>query len=160
TIEQRATEVKGLEQRIASLDRELSRRLPSLPRSAKLATATVADLQKALPADAALIDYVHYVFFQRDVRQPPGKQRVWTRRYLAFVVTRERVRWVDLDTALAIDTAVNAWREGMGDPTRKVPAASAEKVAQLAKEVGERVWARVRKELPASVKTVYVCPDA
>src|SRR5262249_46892383 len=45
---------------IAALDRELRPLLPAVGRAEKLARATPADLQKALPPDAAVVDFLRY----------------------------------------------------------------------------------------------------
>ena len=67
-------------------------------------------------------------------------------------MTRDAVAWVDLDTAANIEPAVDAWREAVTSG-KEVPGAVPAKVRAL-------VWERVRKELPAGTKTVYICPDA
>jgi hypothetical protein len=79
---------------------------PAVARIEKLDAATLADLQKALPADAALVDYVRYTFFEYDDTKPAGQKQIRTPRYVAFVVTRERVQWVDLPTAAVIESGV------------------------------------------------------
>ena len=67
-------------------------------------------------------------------------------------MTKEKVAWVDLDTAEKIEPAVNAWRAAIISG-KDIPAAIPAKVREL-------IWAKVRKELPALITTVYLCPDA
>jgi CHAT domain-containing protein/tetratricopeptide (TPR) repeat protein len=152
TRKQREADLKALDATIAKLNESLVKALPTVARLDRLDKATAADLRKALPADSALVDYVRYVFFEWDDSKPAGHKEKWTPCYLAFVVTRDKVIWVDLDTEEVIGKAVGKWREAIvGD--REVPASLGAKVREL-------VWDRVRKALPKGTKTVYVCPDA
>jgi CHAT domain-containing protein len=75
-----------------------------------------------------------------------------TPSYLAFVVSRGRVKWADLGEAAAIDRAVALWREALATPSAPVP-------ADLPGEVRRLVWARVRPLFPRGAKVVYVAPD-
>ncbi len=152
TLKQRKDDLEKLEARIVKLDEQLRPLLPAVARTAKLDAATPADLQQALPADAAVVDFVRYTFFEYDPDKPGEAGEKRTARYLAFVVTRDKVAWVDLDTAANIENAVGAWREAITSG-KDIPAAVPAKVREL-------VWEKVRKELPAGIKTVYVCPDA
>jgi CHAT domain-containing protein/tetratricopeptide (TPR) repeat protein len=147
---QRETDLKALDESIATLTRRLIEALPASARAEKLDAATLADLQKALPPDAALIDYARYTHFEWDDTRPAGQKQTRTARYEAFVVTRDKVAWVDLDTAAPIELTVDAWRAAVAgrDIDPQVPA----KVRAL-------VWEPVRKHLPAGTKTVFVCPD-
>ncbi len=161
TREQRDKEIKGYDERIEALTRDLTPRLPALARVDRLDAATPADLRAALPADAAVVDIIRFTHFQHDKARPGDAGETRTPRYLAFVVTKDKVAWADLGTAAAVEPAVEAWREAItGDPARDTPPASAAAAARLGAKVRELVWDRVRKELPASVKAVYVCPDA
>ena len=60
--------------------------------------------------------------------------------------------WVDLGTAATIEPAVEAWRAALASGKAVAP--------EVAARVRERVWEKVRKDLPAGIKAVYVCPDA
>jgi len=118
----------------------------------RLDAATALDLQAVLATDAALVDYIRYTYFEWDDSKPAGEKQTRTIRYLAFVVTRDKVAWVDLATAAKIEPAVTAWREAITGG-KEIPPAIPAKVSEL-------VWEKVRKELPASIRIVYVCPDA
>jgi CHAT domain-containing protein/tetratricopeptide (TPR) repeat protein len=160
TLKKREEDLAALDKTIAQLNSKLPERLPAVARTDKLDGAVVADLQKALPADAALVDYVRYTLTEWDNDKPAEMQETWTVRYVAFVVMRDKVTWVDLDTAVKVEPAVNAWREAIsGDAGRKLKPAPIEKANELGTKVRELVWAKVRTALPANIKTVYVCPD-
>ena len=144
TLQDREHNLEKLDRVIADLNETLPKLLPAVARADKLAAANVGDLQHALPADAAVVDYVRYAFFEIE-------KKTLTLRYLAFVVTRDRVAWVDLDTAGNIEPVVNAWRAAITSG-EEIPAALPAKVREL-------VWDKVRKELPAGITIVYLCPD-
>jgi CHAT domain-containing protein len=151
TAKQRDTDLAQYARDIETLDHELRLLLPTLERADKLANALPADLQKVLPADAAVVDFLRWTLYQQDAKVSGREGEKQTVRYLAFVVTKDKVSWLDLEEAEPIERAVSAWREaitGGQDVPPELPA----KVRQL-------VWGKVRKELPGPVKRVYLCPD-
>jgi CHAT domain-containing protein/Tfp pilus assembly protein PilF len=151
TLKQRADDLKAHDDSIAKLNVDLFRQLPIAARPAKLDAATFADLQKSLPADAAVIDFVRYDFFQFDNTQPIGEKKKRIELYLAFVATKANVTWVDLDTAATIESAIAAWRQAIASG-QEIP-------ANLPAKVRELVWAKVRKNIPDGTRVVYIAPD-
>jgi CHAT domain-containing protein len=97
------------------------------------------------------VDFLRYTRFEYDKKKPVKARAKRTIRYLAFVVTRDRIAWVDLDTAEQIETAVAEWWHAIASG-KAIPAALPGKVRAL-------VWDKVRRHLPTSVKTVYISPD-
>jgi len=152
TREQREADLKAIDEKIADLDRELRPLLPAIARAEKLANATPADLQKALPSDVAVVDFLRFTLLEQDEDKPGKAGQKHTVRYLAFVVTKESIAWLDLDTAEKIEAAVVAWRESITD--------GKEILGSVPATVRQLVWDKVRRELPANVKTVYISPDA
>jgi CHAT domain-containing protein/Tfp pilus assembly protein PilF len=148
TLAKRKQDIAAYEGLIEKNTRELKLLLPASVRADKLTAAVPSDLQKALPDDAAVVDFLRFVDFDK----PGAADEIRTRRYLAFVVTKEKVAWVDLDTAEKIEPAVIAWRDALTSGKVIAP--------EVAAKVRELVWQKVRKELSAVIKTVYVCPDA
>lgn len=136
---------------VAKLTAQLPK-LPALAPQGLQAVATPAELRAALPADVAVVDYVRHTNFDYDPARPgiAGEKR--TRRYTAFVVTRDKVTWLYLGTAAKINPAVSAWREAI--------TGGADDHAAAGSQVRALLWEKVRKELPEGIKTVYVCPDA
>jgi CHAT domain-containing protein len=151
TAKQRDADLGQFAKEIETLDRQLRPLLPTLERADKLAHATPADLQKVLPADGAVVDFLRWTLFEQDPKVPGSKGEKQTVRYLAFVVTKENVSWLDLKEAQPIEKAVSAWREAI-TAGQDIPTALPRKVRDL-------VWAKVRQELPEQVKRVYLCPD-
>jgi CHAT domain-containing protein/tetratricopeptide (TPR) repeat protein len=144
--EKRDTDLAQFAREIETLDRELRPLLPAIDRAEKLARSLPADLRKVLPADAAVVDFLHYNLIEAG---KDGAKR--TESYLAFVLHRDKVAWIDLGLARPIETAITAWRERITSGEKIAPA--------LPARVRELVWSKVRKEIPAGVKVVYVCPD-
>jgi CHAT domain-containing protein len=151
TRKKRDDDIKALTTAISKLDAELRPLLPAVERADKLAKTTPADLQKALPADAVLVDFLAFTRFEQDPKFLDRKGRTITGGFLAFVVTRDAVKWVDLGPAEPIAKAVYQWREAITSG-KNIPAAIPAKVREL-------VWAKVRKEIPAGTRVVYIAPD-
>ena len=152
TLAQRKQDIATYENRIEKMTRELKLLLPAGVRADKLALATPSDLQKALPIDVAVVDFLRFNHIEHNKDKPGKAGETWTPHYLAFVVTKEKVARVDLDAADTIEPAVNAWRAALISDKAVPP--------DVAAKVRELVWQKVRKELPAVITTVYVCPDA
>src|SRR5206468_2566979 len=143
TRKKRADDIKGFDKKIAELDRDIRPLLPTIERAEKLAKATPADLQKALPADAAVVDFLRYIHTEHDPAKPGKAGEKQTLSYLAFVVTKDRIARVELGAAEPIEAAISLWREAI-TTGKEIPAVVPAKVREL-------VWEVVRKELPASV---------
>jgi CHAT domain-containing protein len=145
---QQLTDVKeDLEKRIAQ-----RLKLAALP---PMTTPPPERLVNGLPADAAFVDFYRYTDFERDpkVKGSKGEQR--TPRYVAFVVRRNRdVTRVELGEADAIERAWAAWRKTLTTdrPDYEVEREAAVAFARLA-------WEPLRKELPATLRTVYLAPE-
>ncbi|MBN9120385.1 MAG: tetratricopeptide repeat protein [Planctomycetes bacterium] len=152
TLTKRREDIKGYEERIEQRAGELKELLPVIERAEKLAAATPTELQKVLPADVAVVDFLRFVRSEQDKDKPGKGGEARVARYLAFVVTKNRVAWVDLDEAAKIEPAIDAWRAAITGG-KEIPPALPAKVREL-------VWDKVRRELPAGTKTVYVSPDA
>ncbi len=151
TGKERDTALARYASEIESLDRELRPLLPTLDRADKLASAGPADLQKVLPADAAVVDFLRWTFFDHDARVPGKNGAKPAVRYLAFVLTRDTVSWINLEEAEPIEHAVSAWRDAISGG-KDVP-------LELPARVRKLVWAKVRQDLPEQIKRLYLCPD-
>lgn len=151
TRKKREDDLKELADRVAKLDGDLRPLLPTIERAEKLGKAIPADLQKMLPADAAVVDFLHYTLYEQDQKKPGIEGEKKTLHYLAFVVTRDKVSWIDLGPAQSIEEAVAAWREAITSGKAIAPA--------LPAQVRDLAWAKVRKEIPTGVRLVYISPD-
>ncbi|MCE9563796.1 MAG: CHAT domain-containing protein [Planctomycetes bacterium] len=145
--------LKTLDAKLVDLDNKIRPRLPTIARVEKLANASPAELQTALPADAVVIDFLKYTQVEYDPKKPGNEGIKRTERYAAFVVTKDKIAWVELDTAKKIEVAITNWREAITTPPYAV-------AGDIPQRVRELVWEPVRTLLPAGTKVVYICPAA
>jgi CHAT domain-containing protein len=136
--------------RIAALDRDLRARLPDLDRADAIARSAPADLQAALPPDAAFLDLLRYTHFTYDPAKPGKAVESYTPSYVAFVVTKQQVARVELGPAGPIEAAVAGWIAAIGRsaPDGDFPAS-----------LRTLVWDKLAAHLPAEVSAVYLAPD-
>lgn len=139
--------VRRLERERDELESELSRRSPAF--RAQTAPVTLESVQSAIPADAALVEFAVYRTF--DPRAETNTTAYGAARYVAYVVTRGATRGVDLGPASAVDAAVNAFRQALGDPART-------DVNNLARQLDAKVMQPVRR-LAGDVRHVLISPD-
>jgi CHAT domain-containing protein/Tfp pilus assembly protein PilF len=152
-----------LSQQIDTAERDVVPRLPALKYYEDLADLGADALQKRLPADAALIDFLRYTEFEQDPEQPGNRGRKRTVRYTAFVVSPEDIQRVELGTAKEIEQAVRQWRTSI---TTRPPvgneAARKEhegKLGQQADALRRLLWAPIEKTLATGATTIYVAGD-
>jgi CHAT domain-containing protein/tetratricopeptide (TPR) repeat protein len=151
TRQKQAKDIKELSRRVGEIEADLRPLLPSMPRAEKLAQATPANLQNALSPDTAVVEFAAYNFLEFDKDNPGRAGRKWTPSYVAFVVTRDKIVRVELESSAPIEKAVREWREAIVGSKKVSP--------DLPLKVRELVWDKVRKELPSAIKTVYIAPD-
>jgi CHAT domain-containing protein/Tfp pilus assembly protein PilF len=160
----REENLRRLNKQIDTVELELQPQLPAVKHYEDLAELGPKALRKLLPADAVLIDFLRYIHFEDDPEKPgkEGKKRSF--RYVAFVVSRQDVRRVELGTATEIDTTIREWRAaitaelpGGNDSARKEHEA---KLTRQAAALRQRLWEPVEKRLPPGTATVYLVPDA
>jgi CHAT domain-containing protein/tetratricopeptide (TPR) repeat protein len=145
-------ELKKYELKIVELNKTIKPLLPIVERSERLANAAPAELQKVLPSDAVLVDFHHFTFLEFEKVEPGTPPIKRMDRYLAFVLTRETVDWVELESSRNVETAIVDWRRAI-ESGKDIPSAIPSKVREL-------VWNDVRKKIPPSIKTVYISPDS
>jgi CHAT domain-containing protein/tetratricopeptide (TPR) repeat protein len=109
---------------------------------------TVANVQAAIPPEAALVELVRYQRFEPQKR-PPSQEG----RYAAYIVTRHGpVRWIALGPAAPIDARVDEMLAAMGD---RVPGARAKAALR---RLDALVLAPIRARL-AGVSHLIIAPD-
>ena len=147
----RDARLEWLGKEIARGEEDLLPLLPALARSEQLARSTPEQLQKALPARSAFVDLLRYFHFEQNPRVKGKKGEQRTARYVAFVLTRDRLTRVDLGEARAVEDALALWRRSLIE--------GGDAVEKHGEEVRRLVWDRLAKELKG-VDTVYLAPDA
>jgi CHAT domain-containing protein/Tfp pilus assembly protein PilF len=126
-------QVSVLEDQKENLESEISRR--SAEFRAQGGTVTLAAVRKAIPRDAALIEFATYRPFnpRLDNLEAYGESR-----YIAYVVREQGdVQWKDLGPTKEIEARLNAFRQSLVDPERR-------DVRQLARAVDEQVMQPLR----------------
>jgi CHAT domain-containing protein/Tfp pilus assembly protein PilF len=97
-VEQRA--------RVESIEGALSKDAPSAP------DISIEQVQAALPADAALVEFLYYRPF--NATETRRSNRFGAAQYVAFVLTRTGIgQWVELGSAAEIDQDVEQFRRAM-----------------------------------------------
>jgi CHAT domain-containing protein/Tfp pilus assembly protein PilF len=108
----RTAQLEKITLRIEELERELSVKSAQFRHEEKARNQSLDDLRAAIPADAALIDYLEYDHSSVD-SEHRGRFRK-ERRLLAFVVrSKQEVTRYDLGPTAAIADSVDAWRKAV-----------------------------------------------
>jgi CHAT domain-containing protein/Tfp pilus assembly protein PilF len=139
--------IQRLEREREALESALSER--SAEFRAQAAPVTLDAVRAALPDDGALIEFAVYRPF--DPKAESNTTAYGAARYVAYVITRRDTRGVDLGPASAVDEAVGAFRQALGDPRRT-------DVSRLARQVDAAVMQPVR-ERAGSPRRLLISPD-
>jgi CHAT domain-containing protein/Tfp pilus assembly protein PilF len=111
---------------------------------------TFAAVQAAIPADAALIEFVTYRPF--NARATKDEEAYGQPRYVAYVLRhRGEIQWKELGEAMIIDKAITALRDALRDPRRV-------HVKSLARAVDRQVFQPLRPLL-GEITQLLISPD-
>lgn len=136
--------VSKLKAEIERLETEVSDRSAEFRATSQ--PVTLARVQEAIPASAALVEIVWY----RPVDARAQKRAA--ARYAAYVVRREGPpAWVELGDGAEIDAAASSLRAALSDPRRN-------DVRSLSRALDERVMRPVRK-LVGESRQLFISPD-
>jgi CHAT domain-containing protein/Tfp pilus assembly protein PilF len=142
------SQIRNLAEQAEKLEDEISRRSDRF--RAEYQPVTLAAVQSAIPARAALIEFYSYHPFNAKSAKPA--EAFGQPRYVAYVLRQQgEVQWVDLGEAVPIDRAVTTLRQALGSPNRP-------DVKQLARALDEKVMRPVRK-LVGDIRTLLLSPD-
>lgn len=144
---ERVAAIARLESRRETLEAELSDR--SAEFRAQAAPVTLDAVRAAVPEDAALIELAVYRPF--DPKADSNNTAYGPARYVAYVVTRQAVRGIDLGAAKDIDAGVAALRPALGDPHRT-------DVVELSRQMDAVVMQPLRAAI-GSARHLIVAPD-
>jgi CHAT domain-containing protein/Tfp pilus assembly protein PilF len=141
--------IKALTEEREKLENEVG--LRSAGYYEKSDAVTLSAVRAAVPADAALIEFVVYEPYDPKVPFGPGMVKEDS-RYAACVISKAgEVQWRDLGAAKEIDAAVDALLQALRDPKRN-------DVRQLARAVDERVLQPLRGMI-GDATHLLVSPD-
>jgi CHAT domain-containing protein/tetratricopeptide (TPR) repeat protein len=141
-------QVKTLTEQREALENEIGRRSAGYFQSS--AAITLKEIQAAIPAGDALVEYGLYEPY--DVKQPLESTKAsGPFRYVAYVITSHAVRSVDLGDAKTIDAAISALRKSLRDPQSR-------DIKVVARAVDEKIMRPVRA-LAADARHLLIAPD-
>jgi CHAT domain-containing protein/tetratricopeptide (TPR) repeat protein len=147
-VAERREEEKRLKDEIDLLEAKVSERSAEFRTQAQ--TVTLNAVREAIPADAALVEFV--VYRPYDVRAANRKSRFGAPRYVAYVLRRAgEPLWVDLGEAEALERGVVAWRRALVDPSNQ-------EVSRLGRALDEVVMRPVRRLL-GDARHLFLSPD-
>jgi CHAT domain-containing protein/tetratricopeptide (TPR) repeat protein len=143
-------QVRQLTEERERLEAAVAARSAAFRRQQAVTGQTPAQVQAALPKDAALVDFLEYTRFTPPAGGKGDLDR--QRRLLAFVVRPDRVDELDLGPARPVAEAVDRWRTTFG---RRRPGAGTDDPAAALRR---SVWQPLEAHL-AGARTVLVSPD-
>ena len=150
-------EIKGLQTRVSELDTALANVSAAYRINRDALRADEKAVRASLPAGTALVDYFRYRRFD-----PKNEDNKWQEyRYAAFVVTKEKVQYVDLGEAEVIDELVEKLRVHFDPLAVMSGGAFAEKEGRYkdaAQALYDKVFTPCKAHL-AGYSQVIVSPD-
>ena len=148
TATQRQKEINSLEQKMESLEAEISNLVAEF--RAQSHPVTIASVQSLIPADAALVEFASYRPFNAKNQKPD--QVFGEPRYIAYILRQgTEPQWVDLGAAGPINQAINEWRKALSHPDRA-------DVQPLAQTVEKLIMRPIRNYL-VNAKLILLSPD-
>jgi CHAT domain-containing protein len=143
-------QVQELSEQKEQLEGDLARKSAAFGNEQQAQRLTPASLQKALPADTALVDFLEYTH-----RSPPQKGKgpwQFERHLAAFVVRPDSIRQLDLGPVQPVAQAIDRWRQ----TTKRTRSVADQK--DPAAELRRRLWQPLEPHLHGA-KAVLVSPD-
>ena len=136
--------IEQLESEIEQIERQLAQTISSGRIANRSFTATIEQVQAALPESSALIDFLEY-------RHSLGKDK-FELRYGAMILLKQGApRWVPLDSG--IDRLFKAYRQILNG------AADDNEVTQKLQALYQTLWQPIQGSLPGEIKSVIISPD-
>jgi CHAT domain-containing protein/Tfp pilus assembly protein PilF len=144
---QRAAEKEKLSARVEQLEADLARQVAGLGKARRALTVTVAQVQSALPQQAALIELLLYMHYLGNTK--------FESRYGAIVISASGdPTWVPLGDAAEIEKNVALFQKSVRGKTDEATLSS------VLKKLQDQIWSPIEKALPNDTKAVIISPDA
>ena len=143
----RAAEKEKLSTEVEQLEAGLARQVAGLGKARRALSVTVAQVQSALPNQAALIELLRY-------RHYVGKGKFEPRYGAVLIAANGEPKWIPLGVRREIEKKVQLYRKSARGETDETT------LSAVLKALEEQVWAPIEKALPAGTTTVIVSPDA
>src|SRR5580704_5578283 len=137
--------IKALEQEVENIEGKLARQGTDLGQARRALTATVEQVQAALPHDMLLVEYVRYSHYL-------GKSK-YELRYGAVVLSADAPpRWATLGSAKEIEATLKRYQ-------RLVRNAGDEEMTAILQKIYNEVWKPAEQLFPIHTNRVIVSPD-
>lgn len=141
-------QIAALTQQRDQLETELSRRSAGSFQPAR--AVTLAEIQNALPPNAALLEFAAYRSF--DPKAPTFGEQYGAPRYAVYIIRPQgAVTWCELGEGAPLEAAIKAWRAALRDPKRA-------DTTQRGRAVSTLLWQPLQSFL-AGVEHLLVSPD-
>src|SRR5271165_2402677 len=142
-----ATErIQALEREVEDIEGRLARQGTDLGQARRALTATVEQVQAAIPKNTALIEYVRYFHYL-------GKSKFECRYGAVVFSTDAPPRWVTLGSAKEIEAALKRYQALVHNPGDEV------EMAAILQMLYTEVWEPVEQAFPVNTNRVIVSPD-
>lgn len=149
TLKSRAEMRDKLSRQVEQLEGALAQKVSGFGHARRALTVTVDEVQKAIPPQTALVEFIHYHHYL-------GRQQ-WEDRYGAVILaSKGEPQWVCLGAAAAIEKNVLICQQSVRDTERKDEAP----LSSALHDLFEHVWKPIQKVLPSDAKTIVLSPDA
>jgi tetratricopeptide (TPR) repeat protein/CHAT domain-containing protein len=147
STDQNTKQVQQLEQEVEQIEGKLAGNVADLGRPRRALAVRVEEVQAAIPADGALIEYLRYQHYLGKAKFEPS--------YGVIVLTSKgKPRWIPIGRADEIEKSVSRYRNQVTDPD------IAEQILnRTLRGLFDQVWAPVQKALPDGTRTVIISPD-
>jgi tetratricopeptide (TPR) repeat protein len=140
-------QLKALEDRQEQIENSISRR--SADFRAQLLPVTLADVQGAMPSEAALVEFAAYRPYDAKA------QKYGASRYVAYILTRQgELAHVEIGEAATIDKLIADWRKMLRERTSDIK----REVKPLTRQLDEQVMRPVRA-LVGKTRRLLLSPD-
>jgi CHAT domain-containing protein len=148
TFEEHQKTISEMEEKKERFEAEISRR--SAEFQAQSQQVTLSAIQALIPTNTALVEFAVYRPF--DPKAESNTEAYKEAHYIAYVLHQGgEVLWHDLGDVNAIDTAIDSFRQALGDSYRK-------NVKELARALDEKIMQPLRPLL-GSATQLLISPD-
>lgn len=147
TQKRRAAQKEKLSTEVEQLESGLARQVAGLAKARHALSVTVAQVQAAVPKQAALVEFLRY-------RHYVGKGKFELRYGAIMIAPGHEPKWIPLGSAEEIEKNIALYRKSTRDETHEAT------LGWVLKALQERVWAPIEKTLPPGTATVIISPDA
>lgn len=146
TLAEKQEQIAAIQEKKNKLETEISRQSAGFYKSSQ--SISLAAVQKAIPDDAALIEFA--VYFPFDTKD--GKSKYGEPRYVAYVIKNKgEIKWAELGEAKTIEESLKNFKQAVSDPKQKDFHLSA-------REVDKKLMSPVRA-LIGDKKHLLISPD-